>query len=292
VADGMTNRRHDPNQELIGQGIANVASAAFGGIAATGAIARTATNVQMGGRTPVAALVHAGVVAVVLYVAAPLASAVPMAVLAGILAVVAWNMSERHRFMRLLRMPRADAGVLLTVFLLTVLVDLSVAVTVGLLLATAIFMHRMSEAMHVGSVDPMRDEAVAPAHSFRPEDLPDGVQVYSVDGPFFFGAADRFQETLSRIGEPPRVLVLRMRNVPYLDATGINALELVIAGLQRHDTRVLLAAVQPQPLHLVRRAGILRLVGEDGLRRDTADALAHARRILDDGTHPADRAPA
>lgn len=280
VADGMTGQRHDADQELVGQGIANLGSVFFGGIAATGAIARTATNVQNGGRTPLAGLVHAGVVAVVLYVAAPLASTIPMAVLAGILAVVAWNMSERHRLARLFRMPRTDAGVMVAVLVLTVLVDLTVAVTVGLLLATAIFLHRMSESTRVAEVDPHNDDAVTPAHSFAAADVPEGVVVYSIDGPFFFGAADRFQETLSRIAAAPKVLVLRMRNVHYLDATALNALELAVDGLQRGGTRVVLAAIQAQPLDVLQRSGFLPRIGDDALHRDTRSALAHARRLV------------
>jgi len=279
VADGMTGQRHDSDQELIGQGVANIGSALFGGLAATGAIARTATNVQNGGRTPVAALTHAAVVALVLVAAAPLAGLVPMAVLAGILAVVAWNMSERHRFLRILRMPRTDAGVMVAVFLLTVLIDLTVAVTVGMLLAAGVFLHRMSAMTQVGAVDPLRDEAPS-AQRFAPEDVPPGVAVYSIDGPFFFGAADRFQETMSRIAETPRVVVLRMRAVPYLDATGLNALEATIHGLRAKGAHVLLAGIQSQPLDFLERSGAMRLVGDANVHRTTRDALRHAARTL------------
>lgn len=279
VADGMTGQRHDSNQELVAQGIANMGSALFGGLAATGAIARTATNVQNGGRSPVAGLVHAAVVFLVLYVAAPLAGLIPMAVLAGILAVVAWNMSERHRFLRILRTRGSDAWVLVAVFLLTVLIDLTVAVTVGMLLASFVFLHRMSEATRLTAVDPLRDEA-PPAHAFRPEDLPEGVLVYSIDGPFFFGAADTFQETLARTANPPRIMVLRMRNVPYMDATGLNALESAISGLQKQGCTVKLSGVQNQPLDLMQRSGTLGLVGDANVHRTTPDALEHARRVL------------
>lgn len=276
VADGMTGQRHDSDQELVGQGVANVASALFGGMAATGVIARTATNVQNGGRTPLASLVHVAVVVVVLSFAGPLAGAIPLAVLAGVLLVVAWNMSERHRFVRLLRMPPADAGVLVVVFLLTVLVDLTTAVAVGMVLAMAVFMHRMSGATSVAVVDPLRDEA-PPAQRFSPDEVPDDVLVYSIDGPFFFGAADRFQETLSRVAQAPRVVVLRMRNVPYLDATGLNALESTVEGLRRRGVRVLLAAVQSQPMDLMERSGAFRLLGDDAVFRTTGDALRAAR---------------
>jgi len=248
-------------------------------LAATGAIARTATNVQNGGRTPVAALLHAGVVATVLYLAAPLAARVPLAVLAGILTVVAWNMSERHRFVRILRMPRGDAGVLLAVFFLTVAIDLTVAVTVGMVLAAAIFLHRMSGMTRIGVVDPLQDEAPL-AQTFAPEDVPEGVTVYSVDGPFFFGAADEFQETLGRVAHPPKVVVLRLRNVPYLDATGLNALELAVHGLQKQGCLVLLAGVQSQPMDIMMRSRFLHVVGDAAVHRTTLEALRYARTLL------------
>jgi sulfate permease, SulP family len=282
VADGMTGQRHDSNQELVGQGFANMASALFGGIAATGAIARTATNVQSGGRTPVAALVHAGVVALVLLALAPLAAYIPMAVLAGILVVVAWNMSERHRFMRLLKAPRADAGVLLTVFFLTVFIDLTIAVTVGMLLASFIFMHRMAQVTRVETVDPA---APGSGQAGRRHQVPEHVMLYNIDGPFFFGAADTFQETLSRVAEPPRVVVFRMRQVPYLDATGLNALEMAVAGLRRRGSQVYFAAVQPQPRQAMTRSGLLRDIGEAHVFR-TTDAALEAARVAGGGAPP------
>lgn len=289
VADGMTRRRHDSNMELIGQGLANLAAPFFGGIAATGAIARTAASVQNGARSPVASLVHVAVVAAVLYVLAPWAVLIPMAVLAGILAVVAWNMSERHHFARILRMPRSDAGVMLVTFALTVLVDLTVAVAVGLLLAVAIFLQRMSGMTRVGQVDPLSDKSPSP-YRFTPEDVPKGVVVYSIDGPFFFGAVEQFQETISHIARPPKVVVLRMRDVHYLDATGLNTLERAIEGLQRQGCRVMLSSIQQAPLDLLQRSGAMKVVGDDNLFRTTPDALAEAQRFLglpDSGLLPA-----
>lgn len=279
VADGMTGKRHDSNQELIGQGFANMASPLFGGIAATGAIARTATNIQNGARTPVAALIHVGVVAAVLYFLAPLAALIPMACLAGILAVVAWNMSEKHHFRKILKMPRADAGVMLITFVLTVAVDLTVAVTVGLLVAVAVFLHRMSAMTKVGTVDPLSDTAHA-EHRFKPEEVPEGVLVYSIDGPFFFGAADQFQDAMARVASPPKVVVLRMRDVPYLDATGLNALESAITGLKKRGTHVFIAAIQAQPLDMMQRSGAVHLVGDEAMFRNTSSALAAARLLV------------
>jgi sulfate permease, SulP family len=289
VADGMMRTRHDSNQELVAQGLANVAVPLFGGIAATGAIARTATSIQNGGRTPVAALVHVAVVVAVLFLLAPSAGLIPMAVLAGILAVVAWNMSKRHHFAKILRMPRTDAGVLLATFLLTVVVDLTVAVTVGLLLAVGIFVHRMSGMTSIGRVDPLAD--LEPSqYRFAPEDVPDGVVVYSVAGPFFFGAADQFKQTLSTAAKTPKVVILRMRDVPYLDATGLNALESVIHGLRRQGARVMVSAIQSAPLDFLQRAGTMRLLGDENLFHDTPAALIEARRHL--GMEPRPAAPA
>ncbi|MES2154123.1 MAG: SulP family inorganic anion transporter [bacterium] len=286
VADGMVagstkgkTIRHDSNQELIGQGIANIGSPLFGGIAATGAIARTATNIQNGGRTPVSALVHVAMVAAVLYFFAPYAGLIPMACLAGILAVVAWNMSERHHFAKILRMPRSDAAVMIATFGVTVLVDLTWGVMVGLIAAFALFLHRMSGMTRVGAVDPLADTA-ASEHRFTADEVPHGVLVYSIDGPFFFGAADQFSEAMARVSEAPKVVVLRMRDVPYLDATGLNALERAIQGLQRRGTIVMISAIQSQPLDMLERSGAVKLVGDAGLFRDTSSALAAARMRL------------
>jgi SulP family sulfate permease len=279
VADGMAGTRHDSNQELMGQGVANMVSPLFGGLPGVGAIARTATNLQSGGRTPVAAIVHSLLVLLVLYVAAPLAGLIPMAVLAGILTVVAWNISQRRRVLRFFRMPREDAGVLLATFLITIVFNLAAAIVVGLLLSSAIFLRRMSDMAHVEVVDPKKDEHPF-GHNVREEDIPDGVLVYSIDGPFFFGAADRFQETMARVAKPPKVVILRMRAVPYLDATGLNALEDAIQGLQKRGTRVMLAGIQSQPLDMMERSGVVHVIGDGNLFKDTVAALAEARRHL------------
>lgn len=282
VADGMTRQHHDSNQELIGQGLANMASPLFGGIAATGAIARTAANVQNGAKSPVAALVHVGVVLVVLYFLSSLAGLIPMACLAGLLVVVAWNMSEHHRFRQILRMPREDAGVMLVTFALTVVVDLTWAVGIGLLGAFVVFLRRMSLMTNVKTLDPRADPATTPPQ-FTPQDIPEGVLVYSIDGPFFFGAADQFQEAMARVANPPKVVVLRMRDVPYLDATGLHALEMAIEGLRKRGTQVMVSAIQSQPLDMMERSGAVHLVGDDNIFKDTLGALAKARTLLATG---------
>jgi len=219
------------------------------------------------------------VVLAVLFLFAPYTGLIPMPVLAGILAVVAWNMSERHHFRRILLMPRTDAGVMLATFGLTVAVDLTVAVTVGLLLAVSIFLHRMSGLTNVQALDPLADPELQPG-KFEAKDIPPGVVVYSIDGPFFFGAADQFGEVMGRLGSQPKVVILRLRNVPYLDATGLNALESVIHGLRRHDCRIMLAAIQSQPLDMLQRSGFMRDVGDENVFRNTLDALHEARRLL------------
>ncbi len=279
VADGMAGTKHDSNQELMGQGIANAVIPFFGGIAATGAIARTATNVQVGGRTPVAALTHGGIVLAVLVVAAPYAAYVPMAVLAGILAVVAWNMSERHRFAALLRMPIADAGVMLATFILTIIVDLTVAVEVGMVLAAALFLGRMSGLSKVNVVSPESDPRYH-QHSLEGKEIPSGVRVYSVDGPFFFGAAEQFEELIGRIGREPKIVIFRMRHVPYMDATALNALQIAVKHLQKSHVTVILSAIQIQPLEMMMRSGFTKVVGDANIQPNIDMALARARSLL------------
>ncbi len=291
VADGMAGTRHDSNQELIGQGVANMVAPLFGGLPGVGAIARTATNLQAGGRTPVAALVHSAFALVVLYVAAPLAALIPFAVLAGSLAVVAWNISQHRRVARFFRMPRSDAAIMMATFLITVLFNLAAAIVVGLLLSSAIFMRRMSDMAHIDIVDPKKDEHPF-GHNVREQDIPEGVVIYSIDGPFFFGAADRFQETMAGVAKAPKVVILRMRAVPYLDATGLNALEDAITGLQKRGTRVMLAGIQSQPLDMMERSGAVRIVGDGNLFRRALDALVEARLHLGLPPHDPPATPA
>lgn len=279
VADGMAGTKHDSNQELLGQGIANLVIPFFGGIAATGAIARTATNVSLGARTPVASIVHGLVVFIVLIAAGPYVTYIPMAVLAGILAVVSWNMSERHRFAQILKMPRSDAGVMLTTFVLTVFFDLTVAVSVGIVLAASLFIARMSALSRVNVVTPETDPLYQ-QHSLQGKTIPPGVLVYSIDGPFFFGAAEQFQEVLQRIGGEPKIVVFRMRRVPYLDATGLNALTTTVTQLRKHSIMVILSGVQIQPLDVMMRSGFTKLVGDENIQPNIDGALARAASSL------------
>ncbi len=265
VADGMTGVRHDSNQELLAQGIANIAAPLFGGFAATGAIARTATNIRNGATSPLAGVVHCGFLLLVILLLAPLASAIPLCSLSAILFVVAWNMSELPKFWRLTRFaPRADAAILLLTFGLTVFVDLVVAVNVGVVLAALLFVRRMAEMVSVDA------EAVVEGSIGV---LPEGVVVYSIDGPFFFGAAEKLEHTLANIQRRPRVLVLRMGRVPMIDATGILAIEGMLRSFGRHGTRVLLAELRPHVHEKLARASVLALLGEGDVVATAADAL-------------------
>ncbi len=258
VADGMTGYRHRPGQELVAQGWANCASALFGGLPATGAIARTATNVRAGGKTPVAGILHAVFLLAMLLLAGSLIKLVPMAVLAAILMVVAWGMSEVERFRGLLRMPGGDRLLLLLTFALTVLVDLTVAIAVGVTLASLLFMANMSEAASVSQDDPATG-STGDDESQRTE-LPKGVEVFRFDGPMFFGVANEMLDTLQRIGRHPSVIILRMGRVPYIDSTGANALQQFILQAGRSGTKVVLCELNEASENILRASGVMGIV--------------------------------
>lgn len=265
VADSMTGRRHRSNSELVAQGIANCASAAIGGLPATGAIARTATNIRAGARGPIAGMLHAVFILVFMLVAWPLATYIPLAALAAVLLVVAWNMSEIDKFRHMMKAPVGDRAVLLITFALTVLVDLTVAIEVGVVLAAFLFMHRMSEAVEVQSHLHLIDEDVSDSapRDFVPMqeyELPPGVAASLIRGPFFFGVAMRLGETLDRIGATPKVLIIRMRAVPIIDATGVTALQTMIDRCERNGTKVIITALQPQPARVLADMGVLSRV--------------------------------
>jgi len=291
VADGLTGGRHRSNAELLAQGIANVASPLFGGIPATGAIARTATNVRNGGRSPVAGIVHAATLLLVLMVAGGWAGAIPMATLAGILVVVAYNMSEWHVFLRLLRSPRSDVLVLLATFGLTVAVDLVVAIQVGVVLAALLFMRRMAEVTRITPMSEITDYERFEGEFDGVRGVPAGVEVFELAGSFCFGAARKFTETLLTIRGAPRVVILRMRHVLAMDATGLHALEDVAVRLQKRGTRLLLSAVHAQPLIVLERSGTLERIGIENLFADFSEALAQARRIVGEDAGAPDGPP-
>jgi SulP family sulfate permease len=278
VADGMTGTRHRSNQELVGQGVANVASALFGGLPATGAIARTATNVKAGGLTPVAGMLHAAFVLLFMLFATDLMAWVPMAALAAILFVVAWGMSEHERFMALMRMPNGDRAVLLLTFALTVFVDLTVAIGVGVTIASLLFMMRMSESVQIQDIRKAVPDAEFDADDLQQRDsLPDGVEVFRINGPFFFGVASDLLDTLRRVGQRPRVIILRMRLVPLLDASGVRALGDFVRQASAGGTRVILSGVQTQPAEMLRRAYLGADSGKVLHAPDYAAALQLAR---------------
>ena len=277
VADGMAGTRHDSNQELVGQGLANIFSPMFGGFAATGAIARTATNVRNGADSPVAAMAHAGVLLAVVLVAAPLAAHIPLAGLAAILFVVAYNMSEWRHFMNLARTaPGNDKAVLLITFFLTVFTDLVLAVNVGVILAALLFMKRMAETVKVEGVNTREIETACPVG------VPPGVQIYSVDGPFFFGAAETFESTLLGIAGKVKVVVVRLGRVPLIDATGIAVLERMATHLGKRGIRLILCEANERIAAKLIHAGLGDKLGEAGLQPDIAAALSVAEQVLEE----------
>ena len=279
VADGMIDDRHDSNQELMAQGLANIVSPLFGGIAATGAIARTATNIKCGARTPVAGMVHALTLLLIILVAAPLAKFIPLATLSAVLVNVALNMGEWHNFQRLPKWPRSDAVVFLTAFSLTVVIDLTVAVEIGMVLAAVLFIKRVSETTQITAVDES-SETEGPQHSLVGKEIPKGVMIYRIFGSFFFGAADKLETALKRAGQEPDVLILRMRKVLAIDATGLNALEDLHEKLQARGKHLVLSGPHTQPLFMMDKAGFLDRLGRENTCANIELSLARARVIL------------
>jgi SulP family sulfate permease len=273
VADGMAGTRHDSNQELVGQGLANMAAPLFGGFAATGAIARTATNIRNGGTAPLAGIAHAATLVLIILLLAPLAVHVPLAALAAILFVVAWNMSDLPHVAKMVRRaPPADVAILLVTFALTVFADLVVAVNIGVILAMLHFMRRMASSVEVRetTAEELRD----PIRRAGLDGLPPGVLVYTVEGPFFFGAVEQFERALMSTHQDPRVLVLALRRVPFMDITALHTLEEVVQHLHRRGVKVLLAGANERVAGKLERAGIVDLVGRAQLFPDLAQALA------------------
>ncbi|KAA2285576.1 SulP family inorganic anion transporter [Arenimonas fontis] len=290
VADGMSGGRHRSNTELVAQGLANSASALFGGLPATGAIARTATNIRAGARTPVAGMLHALFLLLFVLAGARLAAWVPLPALAGVLVVVAWNMSEHGHFRHVLRSaPRGDRAVLLLTFLLTVFVDLSLAIQVGMVVAAFVFMYRMSEAVQVGAGLTLVDEDEdidAEAARRASEDarqrigLPPGVEVFRIAGPLFFGAANRLDNLLDRLVPKPKVFILRMRMVPIVDASGVHALANLAERCRRQGIVLILSGLQEQPHEVLRRMGLQPCEGALYLAADFDEARRLAERLL------------
>lgn len=282
VADGMTGGKHSPNMELIAQGVANICSALTGGIAATGAIARTAANVKNGGQTPVAGIVHSVAIAVMMFLFMPYASMIPMSCLAAILINVALNMGEWKVFIELFKAPKSDFFIFLLTFALTILFDLVVAIEVGMVLAAILFVKRMAD---VSGVRPISDEITDLRDPDNPLELlklpmPEQVQVYEVNGPFFFGAATRFTEVMGEISVYPKVFILRLRHVPAMDATGLNALEHLKWRLDKKGTILLLSGVQEQPAKVLEKSGFIDSLGAKSIHKHLNSAVKMANQLV------------
>jgi SulP family sulfate permease len=275
VADGVIGDKHNSNTELIAQGVANVVTPIFGGIPATGAIARTMTNINNGGRTPIAGIIHAAVLLLILLFLGDLTKHIPMACLAGVLVIVAYNMSEWRTFKALMKNPKSDVAVLLATFLLTVIFDLTIAIEIGLLLAVVLFLRRISETTSISIFKSEIDEAdyVEGTSDTEKLQLPKGVEVYEIEGPFFFGVANKFEETMKQIGDKPAIRIIRMRKVPFIDSTGTHNLENLIKMSQKDKTQILLSGVNDNVRNVLTNVGIEKLLGSKNIIQNINEAI-------------------
>lgn len=286
VADGVIGDRHNSNTELIGQGVANLITPLFGGIPATGAIARTMTNINNGGKTPVAGVVHALVLLLILLVLMPLANYIPMACLAGVLVIVSYNMSGWRTCRTLLKNPKSDVSVLVVTFLLTVIFDLTVAIEFGLVLASLLLLRRIASTSHVSLLHgevAVHDDSDIEVHGDEEHlSIPDGVQIYEIDGPFFFGIANRFEELASQLSmfENPKVRIIRMRKVPFVDATGLHNLEVFVQKSHEDGILVVLSGVRPEVLRVIQHTSLYKVIGEKNIYDHINGALARATDIV------------
>lgn len=282
VADGVCGDHHNSNQELIGQGVTNLCTPLFGGIPCTGAIARTMTNINNGGRTPVAGIVHAFVLLVIFLVLMPLAAYIPMSCLAGVLVIVSYNMSGWRTFLQLMKNPKSDIAVLFITFLLTVIFDLTIAIEVGLLIACLLFMRRMAETTQIkviaDEIDP-NEETDAVVHEEHLV-IPDGVEVYEINGPYFFGIANKFEELMAAMNDHPKVRIIRMRRVPFIDSTGIHNLQNLCEISHREGTHIVLSGVTPNVYAVLEHNGFCRLLGKDHICPNINVALERAAAIV------------
>ena len=283
VADGVTGDRHDSNQELIGQGIANVCTPLFGGIPATGAIARTMTNINNGGRTPVSGIIHAAVLLLIFLVLMPLAAYIPMACLAGVLIIVSYNMSGWRTFRALMKNPKSDITVLIITFLLTVIFDLTIAIEVGLVIACLLFMRRMAETTQVkliaDEIDPA-EEIDVQLHEEEHLIIPRGVEVYEINGPYFFGIANKFEDLMAGMANHPKVRIIRMRRVPFIDSTGIHNLQTLCAMSRREGTEIVLSGVQEKVYEVLDHAGLCDELGKENICPNINAALERAKEVV------------
>ncbi len=281
VADGMTGKRHNSNRELVGQGIANMVTPLFGGIPATGAIARTATNIKSGARTPLSGIFQGVFVLITLILFAPYASFIPLASMAPILMIVAWNMSERKAFWQILKLKKGDTLVLLVTFLLTVFVNLTVAVEVGLLLAMISFIVRMSRLLDIEKLVPQDNLGVMPKNFLVAEQNCTQFDIYTIEGPLFFGTATKFEQTLTRvINRRAKILLLRMNRVPFIDATGEANLATLISNFQESNGIILVSGISEQPLKILQTSGLYEQIGSERIFERTEQAVEYAMTIL------------
>ena len=282
VADGVIGDRHNSNTELIAQGVANIVSPIFGGIPATGAIARTMTNINNGGRSPVAGIVHAAVLLLILVFLMPLAKYIPMACLAGVLVVVSYNMSGWRTFKALLRNPKADVTVLLITFFLTVIFDLTVAIEVGLLIACVLFMKRVMETTEISVIRDEIDPNLESDLEVHEEHLmlPRGVEVYEINGPYFFGIATKFEETMAQLGDRPKIRIIRMRRVPFIDSTGIHNLTNLCEMSQKEKIHIILSGVNEKVHAALQKSGFYELLGAENICSNINEAVAKARERI------------
>lgn len=286
VADGVIGDRHNSNTELIGQGIANLITPMFGGIPATGAIARTMTNINNGGRTPIAGVVHAFVLLLILLVLMPLANYIPMACLAGVLVIVSYNMSGWRTCHALMKNPKSDVAVLLVTFFLTVIFDLTVAIEFGLVLACLLLLRRIASTSHVSLLHgDIHVDADSDIHIHGDEEhleVPEGVQIYEIDGPFFFGIANRFEELASQLDsfETPKVRIIRMRKVPFVDATGLHNLEMFVEKSHEDGILVVLSGVRPEVLRVIKHTNVYKVIGEKNIYDHINKALVRAKEVV------------
>ena len=284
VADGMIGGNHKSNMELVAQGTANLFSSLFGGIPATGAIARTATNIKNGGRTPVAGIVHAITLMLIMFFAGKWASLIPMATLAGILVVVAFNMSEWRHFVYNLKGPRSDAAVLITTFLLTVFIDLTVAIEIGMILAAFLFMRKMIKASDVNIFTKDIDPANEASLNFS---IPKNVEVFEITGPLFFGAVYKFKDAIRYIEKQPKVLILRMRQVPIIDASGVKAIEEVYKDLKHRGTKLILSEVHSEQVwNELKDARLLFAIGKANVTTNFKSAIIRSNSLLEEVDTP------
>ena len=285
VADGVIGDRHDSNTELIAQGVANLASPIFGGIPATGAIARTMTNINNGGRTPVAGIVHAAVLLLIFLFLMPLAQYIPMACLAGVLVIVSYNMSGWRSFASIMKNPKSDVIVLVVTFLLTVIFDLTIAIEVGLICACLLFMRRMAETTDVkvisDEIDPEEEQSDFQMGNLEHLTIPEGVEVYEINGPYFFGAGNKFEDLMATMGHKrPKVRIIRMRKVPFVDSTGIHNLTNLCAMSQKEGIQVVLSGVNPKVQAVLHKSGFDQMLGEENICSHINIALERANSLV------------